>query len=261
MGDIKLIGRIFVRCNIEALTGLHIGGMGGILEIGGVDNPVVRDLLTQEPYIPGSSLRGKMRSQLERKENSPQNQPVGKAKIHICKDGKQNDPCKVCRLFGLPASDQGGTPTLLLVRDVRMTQETVDQLTKAHTDQQFTEMKAEVAIDRVTSMASPRNLERVPAGAVFGPCELVLSIFQPRDIDSLKDLRDCLQLVEDDYLGGGGSRGNGKIRFQNLKVSLRSSQTYSTENSIGTFQTLKEFEEKFDSVIKEIKNKLLTAGG
>ncbi|HNY20344.1 MAG TPA: RAMP superfamily CRISPR-associated protein, partial [Flexilinea sp.] len=66
MSKIKLAGRVFIRCEIEAVTGLHIGGTGGSLEIGGIDNPVIRDPITLEPLIPGSSLRGKMRSQLEK---------------------------------------------------------------------------------------------------------------------------------------------------------------------------------------------------
>lgn len=261
MGEIKLLGRIFFNCEIEAVTGLHIGGMGSALEIGGVDNPVVRDVLTQEPYIPGSSLRGKMRSQMERKEGSLQNQRVGKAWMHICKDENLNDPCRVCRLFGLPASQNGGTPTLLLIRDIRMTTDTVRKLEKAHTEIQYTEMKAEVAIDRVTSMASPRNLERVPAGSVFGPAEMVLSIFRKEDLESLKDLRDCLQLVEDDYIGGGGSRGNGKVRFVNLKIIARNASWYSQENELGVYQDLKELEADYEAFTKKASAFLLSSGG
>lgn len=251
MSEIKLSGRIILRCEIEALTGLHIGGMGGDLEIGGVDNPVIRNPLTQEPFIPGSSLRGKMRSQLEKKIGSPQNQSVGKATIHVCKGEAALHPCHVCRLFGMPASDQGGTSTRLLIRDCSLTQRSRAELEAAHTDQAFTEVKAEVAIDRVTSAAAPRNLERVPAGAIFGPAEMVFSLYQESDMELFSDLRDCLQLTEDDYLGGGGSRGNGKIRFINIQVTLRTASEYSKEVDLGTFANLKEFEKGYEKLVKQ----------
>ncbi len=251
METIRLAGRIILNCEIEAVTGLHIGGKGGNLEIGGVDNPVIRDVLTQQPYIPGSSLRGKLRSQLERKLNADQNKSVGKAKIHMCE--KKEHPCRVCRLFGVPASSDFGSPTRLLVRDVAMTEASVQRLNKAFTDQQFTELKSEVAIDRVTAMASPRNIERVPAGTVFGPAELVFSIFEAEDLELLKDLRDGLQLVEDDYLGGGGSRGNGKIRFKNLKFALRTTENYSEPNPVGEYAALADFEKDLNQLIEKIE--------
>lgn len=252
MGNIKLIGRLFLTCKIEAVSGLHIGGMGAALEIGGLDNPVIRNSLSREPYIPGSSLRGKMRSQLEKKLGSVQNQNVGKAKIHVCKDVREEDVCPVCRLFGLSASEKGGTPTRLLIRDVPLTEKTRMQLEKAHTDQLYTETKAEVAIDRVTSMASPRNLERVPAGSVFGPAEMVFSIYEKDDLKLLDFLRDCLQLTEDDYLGGGGSRGSGKVRFIDLQFSLRNAAKYSENKELAQFEDMATFEGGFDALKKQI---------
>ncbi len=256
MNQIRLVGRIIFSCEIEAVTGLHIGGKGGNLEIGGVDNPVIRDVLTQIPYIPGSSLRGKMRSQLERKLGCDMNKSVGKAKIHVCQDLK--NPCRVCRLFGMPASEDSGTPTRLIVRDVKMTEDSVAQLTKAYTDQPFTELKSEVAIDRVTAMASPRNIERVPAGAVFGPAEMVFSVFERDDLALLNDLRDGLQLIEDDYLGGGGSRGSGKIRFRNLKITLRTVADYSSAKAIGrdAYENLSEFEKGLDEIGQQLQSSL-----
>ncbi len=252
MVEIKLLGRLFLNFNVEAVTGLHIGGMAAALEIGGLDNPVVRTPLTQEPYIPGSSLRGKMRSQLEKKLGSDQNASVGKAKIHVCKNMEKENICPVCRLFGLSASEKGGTPTRLLIRDISLTDESRSQLAKAHTNQLYTELKAEVAIDRVTSMASPRNLERVPAGAVFGPAEMVFSFYEKEDINLLNVLQDCLQLVEDDYLGGGGSRGSGKVRFVNLQFTARSSENYSACKSVGEYENLQTLKEGYSNLKKNI---------
>lgn len=251
METIRLSGRIIINCEIEAVTGLHIGGKGGNLEIGGVDNPVIRDVLTQQPYIPGSSLRGKMRSQLDRKFSNDRNKAVGKANIHVCEETE--NPCRVCRLFGVPANSNFGSPTRLLVRDVAMTEASVQRLNSAFTDQQYTELKSEVAIDRVTAMASPRNIERVPAGTVFGPAEMVFSIFEASDLELLRDLRDGLQLIEDDYLGGGGSRGSGKVRFIHLNLTLRTNENYSDAKLLGSYASLSDFENGLDSLIKDVK--------
>jgi len=259
MSKIKLAGRVFIRCEIEAVTGLHIGGTGGSLEIGGIDNPVIRDPITLEPLIPGSSLRGKMRSQLEKKLGSLQNQKVGKASIHVCKGEDAKNPCPVCRLFGLPATEGIGTPAILLVRDVRLTSDSIKMLNNAHTDQMFTETKAEVAIDRVTAAASPRSIERVPAGSVFGPAEMVLSFYRSEDLSSLSDLLDCMQLAEDDYLGGGGSRGSGKIHFRELTLSLRTAEDYSMETKLGKYADLKQFKDEYPQLLASIKKDLIFA--
>ena len=253
MENIKLLGRLFITCNIEAVTGLHIGGNGATLEIGGQDNPVIRHPVTREPYIPGSSLRGKMRSQLEKKQGADQNQKVGKATIHSCHD----KDCRICRIFGTSAADKGGSPTRLIVRDIPMTGASVKELMQSHTDQLFTETKAENAIDRVTSAAAPRNIERVPSGTVFGPAEMVFSLYDGSDIELFSTLADCMQLVEDDYLGGGGSRGNGQVRFLNISVSARSSSDYSREEELGTYGTLFEFESDLENLKQRISSLIL----
>lgn len=260
MANIKLTGRIIICCEIEALTGLHIGGNTGSLEIGGLDNPVIRNGLSREPYIPGSSLRGKMRSQLEKKMGSEQNQSVGKAKIHVCKGVDAGDICPVCRIFGLSASENGATPTRLLIRDTALTEDSKTQLLKAHTDLLFTETKTEVAIDRITSAASPRNLERVPAGTVFGPAELVFSIYEKEDIDLLDNLLDCLQLTEDDYLGGSGSRGSGKIRFKNIRINARLAENYSSLEDLGNYENILELTNQFPELKKKIGSVMYEKG-
>jgi len=85
MSEINLFGRVFIESEIEALTGMHIGGSGAGLEIGGLDKEVIRNPLTKRPYIPGSSLRGKMRSQTEKVKGLPQNNRIGQVTIHTCK--------------------------------------------------------------------------------------------------------------------------------------------------------------------------------
>ena len=230
MTDIKLYGRVFILAEIQAVTGLHIGGSSTGLEIGGLDKAVIRNSLDKRPYIPGSSLRGKMRSQTEKVLGLSQNNPIAQVTIHTCKkedDYKANGGCPVCHVFGVPAEIGYSGPTRLVVRDVMLTDQSAESLDKAKTELRYAELKTEVAIDRVTSAATPRTLERVPAGAVFGPAELVFGIYDQADYGRLKVVIDAMQLVEDDYLGGAGSRGSGKIRFASLDVFARCNADYS----------------------------------
>jgi CRISPR-associated protein Csm3 len=226
---ITLYGRVFIEATIVAKTGLHIGGSGSDLEIGGLDKEVIRNPLTKRPYIPGSSLRGKMRSQMEKLLGLPQNKDIGQVTIHTCKtktEFEKNGGCPVCTVFGVPAEMDYDNHTRLVVRDAELTDESAKKLNDARTDLLYAELKTEVAIDRVTSAATPRTMERVPAGAEFGPVQLVFSIYDPADYDRLKVVLDALQLVEDDYLGGSGSRGYGKVAFKDIKVYARSGENY-----------------------------------
>jgi len=163
---IKLQGRVFITGEIHALTGLHIGGGAEGVSIGGIDNIVVRDTLTQVPYIPGSSLKGKMRSLSEKLANLPQNQSIGSGvRIHTCENKEEYQNCHVCHIYGLPGERDFSTPTRLIVRDVRLD---IQQFPpNAKTDFPYTEIKWEAAIDRITSAAVPRQMERVPAGSEF----------------------------------------------------------------------------------------------
>jgi len=249
MSEVNLYGRVFIRAEIEALTGLHIGGSGAGLEIGGLDKEVIRNPLTQRPYIPGSSLRGKMRSLTEKVKGLAQNNRIGQVTIHTCKQKSEytrDGGCPVCVVFGVPAEVEFSEPTRLLVRDAGLSDESAQRLAEARTDLLFAELKTEVAIDRVTSAATPRTLERVPAGAVFGPVELVFSIYEAGDYERLKIVIQGLQLVEDDYLGGSGSRGSGKVRFKNLEVSARSRSSYSDLIQYKTFNSVQELAANFE---------------
>ncbi|MBN2006223.1 MAG: type III-A CRISPR-associated RAMP protein Csm3 [Anaerolineae bacterium] len=253
MATIKLEGRVFITFDIEAVTGLHIGGTESGIEIGGVDKTVIRDKLTNRPYIPGSSLRGKMRSLLEKYHGLEQNQPIGQGRIHSCGAGERNDEesqkrarnaylnCDVCQVFGVPGERKFATPTRLVVRDVHLSDASAARLENSGTDLPYTEVKTEVSIDRVTSAANPRQMERVPAGSVFSNAELVYSIYNGDDCDAGKDVArlqtviEGLHLLEDDYLGGLGSRGSGKVRLQHIKVKVRA------HGDLGEPQTIKEY--------------------
>lgn len=249
MSEINLFGRVFIETDIELLTGLHIGGSSEGLEIGGLDNAVIRNPLNNQPYIPGSSLRGKMRSQTEKVLGRPQNNRIGKVTIHTCRTEAEylaDGGCKVCHVFGVPAELDYSGPTRLVVRDVSLTPASEESLLKSRSDLPFAELKTEVAIDRVTSAATPRTLERVPAGAKFGPAELVFGVYGVADYERLKVVVDALQYVEDDYLGGSGSRGSGKVRFTNLQVSARARGDYSDRRTFGDgFESIQALAESF----------------
>lgn len=224
---VDLFGRIFIRGNIRAVTGLHIGGAPAAMAIGSVDNPVIRDPLTLRPYIPGSSLRGKMRSLWEKVTGVRQNWPIGKdVKIHLCTKKADYQQCPVCQIYGVPGQSDASFPTRLVARDVFLDDESAKQIRQqGKTDLPYTEVKWEAAIDRVTSAATPRQLERVPADACFSGMELVYSIYDPGDLDRFTHVIEAMQLLEDDYLGGAGSRGSGKIKFEAIQLSLRATRS------------------------------------
>jgi len=241
---VKLYGRVFITGDIRTVTGLHIGMGKQALAIGGVDAPVIRDPLTNLPYIPGSSLRGKMRSLMEKKEGVRQEFYISRkndVRIHVCetavdeKKKRKSDneqpynTCPVCPIFGVPGDKYANAPTRLIVRDVSMDPESKRRLEdEAKTDLPYTEVKWEASIDRVTSMAVPRQMERVPADTVFNGFEFVFNIFEAKDRNRLRSVLEAMLLVEDDYLGGLGSRGSGKIKFENLRIYARSSDNYGT---------------------------------
>ena len=240
MPSIQLHGKIFLQGTINALTGLHIGGNTGELDIGGIDNPVIRNAFNRQPYIPGSSLRGKMRGLLDRHFNNPLEKRVGRdVRVHECETPTDYNECPVCQVFGVAPIRQlrGKTmPTRVIVRDAFLTPESLEALDRADTDTDFTEIKTEVAIDRITSAATPRQQERVPAGAIFGPFQIVYSLYTQDENDRSDQLENELQffdtvlkgmaLLEDDYLGGAGSRGSGQIAFENLTMTFKSRECY-----------------------------------
>ena len=244
MASIQLHGKIFLKGTINALTGLHIGGNTGELDIGGIDNPIIRNAFNRQPYIPGSSVRGKMRGLLDRHFDKPLEKRVGRdVRVHECQTPADYNECPVCQVFGVAPQGalRGKTmPTRVIVRDTFLTRESLDALDRADTDTDFTEIKTEVAIDRITSAATPRQQERVPAGATFGPFQIVHSLYTQNENDTHNQLQGELQffdtvltgmeLLEDDYLGGSGSRGSGQIAFKDLTLTFKSRECYEKAN-------------------------------
>jgi len=266
---IHLKGRIFLTFDIQAVTGLHIGGSETGIEIGGVDKVVIRDPITNRPYIPGSSLKGKVRSLLEKYRGLPLNRNIGGTAIHTCDRAKDYADCDICQVFGVPGEMDFATPTRLVVRDVHLTKESEHILTEqAHTDLPYTEVKTEVSIDRVTSAANPRRMERVPAGAVFGRAELVYSVYEgtngnasiadpKKDVERFRTLVEGLQLLEDDYLGGLGSRGSGKVKLQGLTVSVRPGTKYlEAPQEIGKYDDLSHLVADLPNLLQKVMDAL-----
>lgn len=199
----RLVKKIKIQTSITLITGLHIGGSSENVEIGGIDNPVIK-LATREnqPYIPGSSLKGKMRSLLE--------QTAGASQVGMDKE--------VNNLFGITENKTLKTdnqPSKLIVRDAMLSKDSKDALLACdNLDMPYTENKWENVIDRTKGVAEhPRQSERVPAGAVFN-AEFILNIWDDDKEEELKKLfMKGIRLLENDYLGGSGSRGYGQIKF------------------------------------------------
>ncbi len=262
---LTLIGRVFITGQIRTVTGLHIGGSPGALAIGNVDNPVIRDPVTGRPYIPGSSLKGKMRSLAERVTGAPQNRSIGNVNIHVAEDEKQYEEYWVNPLFGVPGEVKFNVPapTRLIVRDVPLEdderkgeQSSARRLLSVRTDMPYTEVKWEAAIDRVTSAAVPRPLERVPADTVFAPMELVLNLYLGNDVVLLGHLFTAMQLLEDDYLGGQGSRGSGKVRFEELRLTIKRVKVYEVLGEMGPYSTLADLIGAKDEILRWVQDSL-----
>ncbi|RLF37523.1 MAG: type III-A CRISPR-associated RAMP protein Csm3, partial [Thermoplasmata archaeon] len=117
------------------------------------------------------------------------------------------------------------TPTRLIVRDAPLTKESEEWLREQPTDLEYTEVKFENVIDRITSAANPRQMERVPAGAEF-EFEMIYNVFNDEDKDNLKEVFKAMKLLEDDYLGSSGTRGYGKISFRDIKIYWNSVESY-----------------------------------
>lgn len=240
----RLLFNIFINFEIEILTGLAIGGSDTGIQIGGVDKVVIRNPFTDEPYIPGSSLRGKLRSSLEKAMGLELRQNIGSnVRIHSATNAEEYADSPVCQLFGVTGEHEWSRPSRLIVRDVQLSENTREEMRNRRLDLPYTEVKTEVAIDRITSAATPRTLERVPAGAVFGPGQMIFSMYEGDDGPYLFNiLYQGMQLVEDSYLGGNGSRGSGQIAFRNIIMSYRA--TFTKDGYFAYSEPLPLFDQK-----------------
>jgi len=199
-----MYGKIQIIGTIEIMTGIHIGGSSAFAAIGAVDSPVVKDARTNLPIIPGSSLKGKMRTLLAKQYNEV---PV-------------KDPCeddeRIIRLFGSAKKINGSIPKgRLLFSDMVLTNQ--EELYASGVTG-LTEIKFENTINRLTAVANPRQIERVIRGSKF-ELDLVYEVNDDHVIEDFEVIKNGLKLLEYDYLGGSGSRGYGKVRFADLNAS------------------------------------------
>ncbi len=237
--ELTFLGKLVFEGEIQCQTGLHIGAGKGSLEIGGADNPVVKDAFGI-PYIPGSSLRGRLRSLLEQTLGlAVPNELVYLSKrrgqeVRIHQSDRPDDdvcilfgrnPARVEKVSGEALEASAATPARLTVYDAPLLVDSVTPQMRENLDDELTEVKSENAVDRITSQANPRTLERVPAGARFR-FRMVLDILCPEDRPLLARVAEGLRLLEDDALGGGGSRGNGRVTFGGLNLTWRSKDYY-----------------------------------
>lgn len=240
--DMQLNKKLIISGKITALTGIAIGGTNAAMSIGGVDKGVIRNPLNNEPYIPGSSLKGKMRSLLELRDGT-----LGTESMGAVKNGPTNNQkFRAARLFGNAATSGTQRPSRVVVRDAYLDRSQIEENFFKGADLPFTEVKTEVVIDRITSRAMPRQIERVPAGAKF-VFELVLNFYEgDEELGKEADLKDetifdqmtkdlfaAMQLLQNDYIGAAGSRGSGQIKFEpdTMKVIERT-RSYYEMNSV-----------------------------
>lgn len=234
MGE-AISGKVVIKGKIILKTGLHIGAQTEAIEIGGIDNPVIKDPVTGEPYIPGSSLKGKMRSLFEKKEYTKQKEKKENRKsgdewynrkikedvrIHACKTFDEAIKCPVCRLFGTSGQKAGDKnyPARVIFRDAH--------LCENQNLEDVIEIKYETAIDRITSAANPRPMERVVPGTEF-EFEIVYNVENENEkSEDIKNLVNLMKMLEDDYLGGSGSRGYGKVEFRITSIVKRTLDYY-----------------------------------
>ena len=203
-----------ITATLKLMSGLHIGAGDVEMHIGGIDNQVIKNPVTQKPYIPGSSLKGKIRSLLEWRSGSVDTGPIGIKQI--------NNPkaLPILRLFGVGAGDKLNDdeakkigPTRLSFWDCYLTDEWDEKLSDMPL-----EAKSENTINRISGEATnPRQTERVPSGVEFD-FKLTIKQISGDTEELLNTVLAGMKLLELDSLGGSGSRGYGKVKFENVKI-------------------------------------------
>lgn len=201
-----MFAKIEITGILEVVTGLHIGGSSAFAAIGAVDSPVIKDYITGDPIVPGSSLKGKMRTLLAKKYNES-----------FASNPNQDAEC-IASLFGT-SSNEKAHPGRLLFTDMYLTEGNKTDLARYNISHPV-EVKFENSINRSTAVANPRQIERVIRGAEFG----LNLVYETKDTENaeeqiLEDFRllcDGFRMMKYDYLGGSGSRGYGKVNFKEL---------------------------------------------
>lgn len=189
--------KILIQFDLEVVTGMHIGGSSAFSAIGAVDSPVIRDALTGRPIVPGSSLKGKLRTLLARSFAGD---------IQKMPEFKDDHPT-VLRMFGSTSARSRLQFADAFVRNA--------EIMKAVG---LTEVKSENVIKRLTSEAMPRQIERVNPGTIFAETIVYDVCDQEEMLEDLMLLAKAMKLLQMDYLGGHGSRGSGRVSLKNFRI-------------------------------------------
>lgn len=201
-----MYSKIQISGTIEVVTGMHIGGSEAFAAIGAIDSPVMKDSITNLPMIPGSSLKGKMRSLLAKKYNKELVKP-------------DDDAENITRLFGTSKKNQDNkvAASRVLFSDMILSNE--KELREKEVNG-LTEVKFENTISRTTAIANPRQIERVIRGAKFDLDIIYEATKEDEIVEDMALLAEGMKLLQYDYIGGHGSRGYGKIKFTDVVADV-----------------------------------------
>ena len=198
-----MVGKLLIQSRLKVLTGMHIGGSDVFSAIGAIDSPVVSDPRTMRSIIPGSSLKGKLRTLLARSFSGN----TAKLPQH------NKDNIRILRLFG--SSESPIRKSRLQFSDAFVANEA------SFGDIPLTEVKFENTINRIDSVANPRQIERVISGVEFD-VRIIYDIhaeITPEEIrEDMALLAKAMKLLQLDYLGGHGTRGSGRVSFDKIEL-------------------------------------------
>lgn len=231
--DIQLQEIIELKGILVLESNLHIGSGKLEMHIGGTDNPIIKHPHTQEPYIPGSSIKGKIRSLLELKTGVAASAyrlragSGGIAELKTYLEDESPEVASILKIFGFSGSDKSDSsragdigrklgPTRASFADCYLNADWLDRAVENMWP--LAVEKQETAIDRISGTAktgSLRQTEMVPAGAEFD-FRVTFKVFKDSDRKLLEMLKEGIELLQKDAIGGSGSRGYGRIRIKDL---------------------------------------------
>ncbi|QEK11535.1 type III-A CRISPR-associated RAMP protein Csm3 [Crassaminicella thermophila] len=210
----KLVKIKTLKTVMKVISGIRIVGNSTEINIGGIDNPIIKEPLEGYPYIPGSSLKGVMRSLAEKSK--------GLDSLCDC------DNCKICTLFGSAKADSKSLRRLI-VRDSYLTENSKKILDKFLP--YGAEIKKENTINRTTGKATPRTLDRIPKGVSFNIYFTIKLYENDKEEDYISFLKSLLKMIEFSGIGGSISRGYGQVSFSELKIE----DTYDIEEELNKY--------------------------
>ena len=221
----SFVKKIFIRGSIETLSGLHISSFNPNYSLGILDYSIVRDPITHKPFIPASSIKGKTRFLLEqwKKEEAINDSEESNTIIDI--------------LFGKPSKRSNVNPARIIFRDAYLAEKSAKSILPFE-DLPFTELKKEACINRDTGAAQPTLVERVPTGMFFN-FEIIINIYE-NDLENkfIETVFSGLNMLQDDYLGGRGSRGYGAVKIHIKKMTFKDKQNYADGSSESEYDNI-----------------------